>query len=85
MDKFHINMAMVGFHESSEVKIKAGKTIQIGSFLTCLLIPILKMKLKTSNGCMMNLGLKQLAFPSGMHPQIAINDPNIQFMRCALS
>ena len=46
MDKFHINMAMVGFHESSEVKIKAGKIIRIDSFLTCLLILILKVKLK---------------------------------------
>ena len=58
MDKFHINQAMIGFHEKSEVKIEAAKNHTDRFFLTSQLIPILKMKLRILKDIMNHMVLK---------------------------
>ena len=76
MDKFHINMAMVGFHESSEVKIKAGKDHPDRFFFDMPVNPNIEGEAKNIKRMHDEYGIKAVsAFPSGMHPQIAINDP----------
>ena len=76
MDKFHINMAMVGFHESSEVKIKAGKDHPDRFFFDMPVNPNIENEAQNIKRMHDKYGIKAVsAFPSGMHPQIAINDP----------
>ena len=76
MDKFHINMAMVGFHESSEVKIKAGKDHPDRFFFDMPVNPNIGDEAQNIKRMHDEYGIKAVsAFPSGMHPQIAINDP----------
>ena len=76
MDKFHINMAMVGFHESSEVKIKAGKDHPDRFFFDMPVNPNIEGEAQNIKRMHDEYGIKAVsAFPSGMHPQIAINDP----------
>ena len=76
MDKFHINMAMVGFHESSEVKIKAGKDHPDRFFFDMPVNPNIEGEAQNIKRMHDEFGIKAVsAFPSGMHPQIAINDP----------
>ena len=76
MDKFHINMAMVGFHESSEVKIKAGKDHPDRFFFDMPVNPNIEDEAQNIKRMHDEYGIKAVsAFPSGMHPQIAINDP----------
>ena len=76
MDKFHINMAMVGFHESSEVKIKAGKDHPDRFFFDMPVNPNIEGEALNIKRMHDEYGIKAVsAFPSGMHPQIAINDP----------
>ncbi len=76
MDKFHINMAMVGFHESSEVKIKAGKDHPDRFFFDMPVNPNIEHEAQNIKRMHDEYGIKAVsAFPSGMHPQIAINDP----------
>ena len=76
MDKFHINMAMVGFHESSEVKIKAGKDHPDRFFFDMPVNPNIENEAQNIKRMHDEYGIKAVsAFPSGMHPQIAINDP----------
>lgn len=76
MDKFHINMAMVGFHESSEVKIKAGKDHPNRFFFDMPVNPNIEGEAQNIKRMHDEYGIKAVsAFPSGMYPQIAINDP----------
>ena len=76
MDKFHINMAMVGFHESSEVKIKAGKDHPDRFFFDMPVNPNIEGEALNIKRMHDEYEIKAVsAFPSGMHPQIAINDP----------
>ena len=76
MDKFHINMAMVGFHESSEVKIKASKDHPDRFFFDMPVNPNIENEAHNIKRMHDEYGIKAVsAFPSGMHPQIAINDP----------
>ena len=76
MDKFHINMAMVGFHESSEVKIKAGKDHSDRFFFDMPVNPNIEGEALNIKRMHDEYGIKAVsAFPSGMYPQIAINDP----------
>ena len=76
MDRFHINMAMVGFHESSEVKIKAGKDHPDRFFFDMPVNPNIEGEAQNIKRMHDEYGIKAVsAFPSGMYPQIAINDP----------
>ena len=76
MDKFHINMAMVGFHESSEVKIKARKDHPDRFFFDMPVNPNIENEAQNIKRIHDEYGIKAVsAFQSGMHPQIAINDP----------
>ena len=73
MDKFHINMAMVGFHESSEVKIKAGKDHPDRFFFDMPVNPNIEGEAQNIKRMHDEYGIKAVsAFPSGMHPQICL-------------
>ena len=69
-------MAMVGFHESSEVKIKAGKDHSDRFFFDMPVNPNIEGEALNIKRMHDEYGIKAVsAFPSGMYPQIAINDP----------
>ena len=76
MDRFHINQAMIGFHESSEVKIEAAKNHTDRFFFDLPVNPNIENEAQNIKRHYETYGIKAVsAFPSGMHPQIAINDP----------
>lgn len=76
MDKFHINQAMVGFHEKSEVKIEAAKNHSDRFFFDLPVNPNIENEAENIKRHHEIYGIKAVsAFPSGMYPQIAINDP----------
>jgi len=75
MDKFYINQAMIGFHENSEVKIEAAKNHADRFFFDLPVNPHIKDEAENIKRHYENYGIKAVsAFPSGMHPQVAIND-----------
>jgi len=76
MDRFHINQAMIGFHESSEVKIEAAKNHTDRFFFDLPVNPNIENEAQNIKRHYETYGIKAVsAFPSGMYPQIAINDP----------
>ena len=76
MDRFHINQAMIGFHESSEVKKEAAKNHADRFFFDLPVNPNIKNEAENIKRHYESYGIKAVsAFPSGMYPQIAINDP----------
>lgn len=76
MDKFHINQAMIGFHEKSEVKIEAAKNHSDRFFFDLPVNPNIENEAENIKRHYETFGIKAVsAFPSGMYPQIAINDP----------
>lgn len=75
MDKYFINQAMVGFHEQSEVKIQASKNYPERFFFDLPVNPNIKNEAGNIKRIYETYGIKAVsAFPSGMHPQIPIND-----------
>tara|TARA_Y100000389_G_C17387386_1_gene477844 strand:+ start:219 stop:1085 length:867 start_codon:yes stop_codon:yes gene_type:complete len=76
MDKFHINQAMIGFHESSEVKKEAARNHADRFFFDLPVNPNIDGEALNIKRYFETYGIKAVsAFPSGMHPQIPINDP----------
>ena len=76
MDKFHINQAMIGFHESSEVKKEAARNHADRFFFDLPVNPNIDGEALNIKRHFETYGIKAVsAFPSGMHPQIPINDP----------
>ena len=79
MDRFHINQAMIGFHESSEVKKEAAKNHADRFFFDLPVNPNIKNEAENIKRHYESYGIKAVsAFPSGMYPQIAINEPKWQ-------
>ena len=75
MNKFHINQAMIGFHEQSEVKIEAAKNHTDRFFFDLPVNPNIDSEAENIKRHVETYGIKAVsAFPSGMHPQIPIND-----------
>ena len=75
MDKYHINQAMIGFHEKSEVKIEAAKNHTDRFFFDLPVNPNIENEAENIKRHYETYGIKAVsAFPSGMYPQIAIND-----------
>jgi len=75
MNKFHINQAMIGFHEKSEVKIEAAKNHTDRFFFDLPVNPNIDSEAENIKRHVETYGIKAVsAFPSGMHPQIPIND-----------
>ena len=75
MNKFHINQAMIGFHEQSEVKIEAAKNHSDRFFFDLPVNPNIDNEAENIKRHVETYGIKAVsAFPSGMHPQIPIND-----------
>ena len=76
MDKFDINQAMIGFHEKSEVKIEAAKNHSDRFFFDLTVNANIKDEAQNIKRHFETYGIKAVsAFPSGMYPQVAINDP----------
>ena len=76
MDKHHIDMAMVGFDESSETKKRALEKHQDRFFFDTPVTPNNKDEAARIRMYFENYGIKAVsAFPSGVYPQVAINDP----------
>ena len=76
MDKFHINQAMIGFHEKSEVKIEAAKNHSDRFFFDLPVNANIEDEAQNIKRHFETYGIKAVsAFPSGMYPQVAINDP----------
>ena len=75
MDKFYINQAMIGFHEKSEVKIEAAKNHGDRFFFDLPVNPNIENEAENIKRHYETYGIKAVsAFPSGMYPQVAIND-----------
>ena len=75
MDKFYINQAMIGFHEKSEVKIEAAKNHTDRFFFDLPVNPNIENEAENIKRHYETYGIKAVsAFPSGTHPQVAIND-----------
>ena len=75
MDKFHINQAMIGFHEKSEVKLEAAKNHSERFFFDLPVNPNLENEAENIKRHYETFGIKAVsAFPSGMYPQVPIND-----------
>ncbi len=75
MDKFYINQAMIGFHEKSEVKIEAAKNHSDRFFFDLPVNPNIENEAENIKRHYETYGIKAVsAFPSGMYPQVAIND-----------
>ena len=75
MDKHNIDMAMVGFDESSETKKRALKKHQDRFFFDTPVTPNNKDEAARIRMYFENYGIKAVsAFPSGVYPQVAIND-----------
>ena len=75
MDRYCINMAMVGFHEKSDIKIKAAKNHADRFIFDLPINPNIKDEAINIKRIYETYGIKAVsAFPSGMHPQIPIND-----------
>ena len=67
---------MIGFHESSEVKKEAAKNHADRFFFDLPVNPNIKNEAENIKRHYESYGIKAVsAFPSGMYPQIAINDP----------
>ena len=76
MDKFNINQAMIGFHEKSEVKIEAAKNHADRFFFDLPVNANIEDEAQNIKRHYETYGIKAVsAFPSGMYPQVAINDP----------
>lgn len=76
MDKFYINQAMIGFHEKSEVKLKAAKNHSERFFFDLPVNPNLENEAENIKRHYETYDIKAVsAFPSGTYPQVAINDP----------
>ena len=87
MDKFHINMAMVGFHESSEVKIKAGKDHPDRFFFDMPVNPNIEGEAQNIKRMHDEYGIKAV---SAFHQECTLKlqlmiQNGIQYMKCALS
>jgi predicted TIM-barrel fold metal-dependent hydrolase len=67
---------MIGFHEKSEVKIEAAKNHADRFFFDLPVNPNIENEAENIKRHHEAYGIKAVsAFPSGMYPQIAINDP----------
>ena len=76
MDKFHINQAMIGFHEKSEVKVEAAKNHTDRFIFDLPVNPNIENEAENIKRHYETYGIKAVsAFPSGLYPQVAINDP----------
>ena len=75
MDKFHINQAMIGFHEKSEVKVEAAKNHTDRFIFDLPVNPNIENEAENIKRHYETYGIKAVsAFPSGLYPQVAIND-----------
>ena len=76
MDKFHINQAMIGFHEKSEVKVEAAKNHTDRFIFDLPVNPNIENEAENIKRHYETYGIKAVsAFPSGLYPQVAINAP----------